>query len=304
MTAASSHPHPDRRLPPGRTATEATEVSIELFPPRSPDGAARLEQVVERLGRLQPAYVSVTCGASGNPAEGTAPLVDQLRARGLDGVPHLTCASTTRDEVHAIARSYRERGIGKIVALRGDRPKTGAIDPATQYLYATDLVAALTQIGGFEIAVAAYPEPHPEAPSAEADLANLKRKVDAGAAQAITQYCFETDTILRFRDRMVRAGIDVPLSVGVLPINDFDQMRRFSRRCGAGVPAWLSERFEAVRADPAGTTEVAVDVAAEQAQTLIANDLPRLHFYCLNRATLTIAICKRLGHQPALQAAA
>jgi len=304
MTDISSQPPADRRAVPGRPANGEVEISIELFPPRSPEGAARLETVVERLSHLQPAYVSVTCGASGNPAEGTAPLVDQLRARGLDGVPHLTCASTTRDEVQAIAHGYRERGIGKIVALRGDRPKTGAIDPASQYPYATDLVTALNEIGGFEIAVAAYPEPHPEAPSAEADLENLKRKVDAGAAQAITQYCFETETILRFRDRMVRAGIDVPLSVGVLPINDFDQMRRFSRRCGAGVPAWLSQRFEAVRDDPAGTAEVAIEVAAEQARSLIAHGLARLHFYCLNRAALTIAICKRLGHPPALQAAA
>lgn len=299
MNASKSAPPVDRR--PG---TGAAEISIELFPPRSPEGAARLEQVIDRLSQLEPDYVSVTCGASGNPAEGTAPLVDELRARGLEGVPHLTCASTTRDEVGAIARDYRARGINKIVGLRGDRPKTGTIDPATHYPYATDLVAALTAIGGFDIAVAAYPEPHPEAPSAADDLDNLKRKVDAGAARAITQYCFETETILRFRDRMVDAGIEVPLVVGILPVNDFEQVRRFSRRCGAGVPAWLAERFASVKDDAAATAEVATTIATEQAQSLIAHGLPQLHFYTLNRAALTIAICKRLGHQPALQVAA
>lgn len=298
MTAIPSAPAPHQ------ASASGIELSIEVFPPKTPEGAARLTGVMQQLRRLQPQHVSVTCGASGNPAEGTAALVDQLRADGFDAVPHLTCASATREHVLAIARDYQARGIHRIVGLRGDRPKERLTAEHEHYPFAADLVSALNDMGGFEISVAAYPEPHPEALSAEADLDNLKRKVDAGAVRAITQYCFETDTVLRFRDRMVAAGIDVPLVIGILPVNDFDQVRRFSERCGAGVPAWLAERFEVVRGDQAASADVAAEIGAAQARTLIEAGLARLHFYTLNRAALTIAICQRLGHAPALQAAA
>lgn len=270
-------------------------ISFEFFPAKTPAGEARLWQSVEKLQALQPRYVSVTCGAGGNPAEGTQALVAALRERGLAAVPHLTCASSPRRDIEQIAARYRASGFRHIVALRGDRPKDGSHDEPDRYRFASELVAALRRIGAFEISVAAYPEPHPEAPTAAADLDNLKRKVDAGASRAITQYCFDTDAILRFRDRMRAAGIDVPLAVGILPVHDFGQVRRFSERCGAGVPGWLCALFEDLEDDPAQAALVAACVAAEQARRLIVEGIPQLHFYTLNRAELTIAACRMLG---------
>jgi len=282
-------------------------VSIELFPAKTPAGEVKLWQAVDRLKALNPAYVSVTCGAGGNPAEGTGPLVTALRERtGLCAVPHLTCASAPKSAVESTAHRYRANGFRHIVALRGDRPKEAPRDGAERHRFAVDLVAALRAIGDLEISVAAYPEPHPEAPSAAADLDNLKRKVDAGASRAITQYCFDTDTILRFRDRMERAGIAVPLAVGILPVHDFGQIKRFSDRCGASVPAWLGALFEGLENDPAQQALVAACVAAEQARRLSVEGIPQLHFYTLNRAELTIAACRLLGLRstPAQAAAA
>ena len=216
-------------------------ISFEFFPPKNAEADARLWQAIERLAPFRPSYVSVTCGAGGNPAEGTASLVEALRARaGLCAVAHLTCATAPRATIDQIAERYWDSGVRHIVALRGDPPKDGVQrQNGAHYGFAADLVAALRRIGDFEISVAAYPEPHPEAASPEADFDNLKRKIDAGAGRAITQYCFDTDAVLRLRDRMVAAGITAPLSVGILPVHNFTQVRRFSERCGAGVPDWL-----------------------------------------------------------------
>jgi methylenetetrahydrofolate reductase (NADPH) len=281
-------------------------ISFEFFPAKTPVAEARLWQTVEKLKALAPSYVSVTCGAGGNPAEGTQALVTALREAGLAAVPHLTCASAPRRAIEQIAASYRAAGFRQIVALRGDRPKDGSHEDPDRYRFAAELVAALRRIGSFEISVAAYPEPHPEAQSAAADLDNLKRKIDAGASRAITQYCFDTETVLRFRDRMSAAGIAVPLAVGILPVHDFGQVRRFSERCGAGVPGWLCALFEDLEDEPSQAALIAACVAAEQARRLIVEGIPQLHFYTLNRAELTIAACRLLGLRtaPARAAAA
>jgi methylenetetrahydrofolate reductase (NADPH) len=221
-------------------------------------------------------------------------------------VPHLTCASAPKSAVRGIAANYLACGFRHIVALRGDRPKEAPQDGAERYRFAAELVATLGRIGGFEISVAAYPEVHPEAPSAAADLDNLKRKIDAGASRAITQYCFDTETVLRFRDRMGAAGITVPLAVGILPVHDFGQVRRFSERCGAGVPAWLGALFEGLEDEPAQQNLVGACVAAEQARRLTVEGIPQRHFYTVNRAEPTLAACRLLGLRaaPARAAAA
>jgi methylenetetrahydrofolate reductase (NADPH) len=271
-------------------------ISFEFFPAKTEAAETRLWQTAERLKALHPIYVSVTCGAGGNPAEGTHALVSGLHERaGLPAVPHLTCASAPRRAIEQIATHYSASGFRHLVALRGDRPKDGSHDDPDRYRFAAELVAALRRIGGFEISVAAYPETHPEAQSAAADLDNLKRKIDAGASRAITQYCFDTETILRFRDRMNAAGIAVPLAVGILPVHDFDQISRFSERCGAGVPSWLGALFDDLEDDSAQQSLIAACVAAEQARRLIVEGIPQLHFYTLNRAELTIAACRLLG---------
>jgi methylenetetrahydrofolate reductase (NADPH) len=285
-------------LPPVR-------VSFEFFPPRSPAAEERFWDAVERLCPLQPAYVSVTCGAGGNPAEGTASTIAALRRRaGLEAAAHLTCATTPRAEVARIAEAYWQDGVRHIVALRGDRPKDGRGRSLDHHRFAAELVAALRIIADFQISVAAYPETHPEASSAAADLDNLKRKIDAGASRAITQYCFDTEAILRLRDRMAAAGIAAPLAVGILPVHDFAQIRRFSERCGAGVPVWLAALFDGLEDDPEQQALVGASLAAEQARRLIVEGIDQLHFYTLNRAELTLATCRLLGLRPRLPAAA
>ncbi|HEX6144201.1 MAG TPA: methylenetetrahydrofolate reductase [NAD(P)H] [Geminicoccaceae bacterium] len=290
------------RQPPG--PLPPVRISFELFPPKTEAGHERLWSELDRLRRLDPAYVSVTCGAGGNPAEGTADLVDQLGRRlGVVAAAHLTCASAPRAAVDRIARAYLESGIRHIVALRGDPPKDRR-DLGEHYPYAVDLVAAIRRLGDFEISVAAYPETHPQAPSPERDVDNLRAKLEAGAGRAITQYCFETETVLRFRDRVRRAGVVAPIAIGILPISDFTQVRRFSERCGAGVPRWLAERFVGVEEDRPAQLRIGAEIAAEQVTRLIAEGFRQFHFYTLNRAEPTVAACRLLGHPPALASAA
>jgi methylenetetrahydrofolate reductase (NADPH) len=299
----------EARAAPGRIAwigepLPPVDLSFEFFPPKSEAATQRFWAEVERLQPLKPRYVSVTCGAGGNPAEGTAALVDELRTRArFEAAAHLTCACAPTAVVDEIAAGYRSRGVGHIVALRGDAPRDGR-DLSRHYAYAVDLVRALAGVPGFEISVAAYPEVHPEARSAEADLDNLKAKLDAGARRAITQYCFDCDTILRFHDRMRAAGIAAPLAVGILPIHDFVQVRRFSERCGASVPPWLCALYEGLEQDPGQQALLGASLAAEQARRLIAEGIREFHFYTLNRAELTVAACRLLGLRPALAAAA
>jgi methylenetetrahydrofolate reductase (NADPH) len=306
MNAAPCSQFAERRFAWLGESLPDVAISFEFFPPKTPAGETRFWQAIERLRPVEPRYVSVTCGAGGNPAEGTAPLVEALGCRaGFDAVPHLTCASASRTAVERIARGYLGRGIRKVVALRGDRPKDGSPLPdADHHRFAVDLVGALRRIGPFEISVAAYPEAHPEAASAAADLDNLARKLDAGASRAITQYCFDTDIILRFRDRMRAAGITAPLAAGILPVHDIGQVRRFSEGCGASVPEWLCALFEGLDDDPGQRALVAASVIAEQARRLVVEGIDELHFYTLNRAELTVAACRLLGIRPRPAAAA
>jgi methylenetetrahydrofolate reductase (NADPH) len=304
-------PAPDRLAPaPGQTVPgeilPELEISFEFFPPKTPAAEDRLWRTVEQLQPLGPRYVSVTCGAGGNPAEGTRAWALALRERaGWLAVAHLTCASATRAAVDDVARQYWAAGVRQLVALRGDRPKDMASRPnGEHHAFAADLVAALREIAPFEISVAAYPETHPEAASPEADLDNLKRKLDAGAVRAITQYCFDTETILRFRDRMAAAGITAPLAVGIMPVHDFAQIKRFSDGCGAGVPAWLAAAFQGLDDDPTERQRVAAGIAADQVRRLIAEGVRELHFYTLNRAEPTVAACELLGLTPHLAHAA
>jgi methylenetetrahydrofolate reductase (NADPH) len=218
----------------------------------------------------------------------------------LDCVPHLTCIGASRGEVLDIARKYWDQGIRHIVALRGDAPAgTVTYEPrADGFAYAADLVAGLKTVGDFEISVAAYPEKHPEATSFDADLDNLKRKVDAGANRAITQFFYDTDLFLRFRDACAARGIDAPIVPGILPITRFPQITRFAKRCGASIPQWLEHRFDGLEDNPETRKLISAAVAIEQVHTLQKHGVAQFHFYTLNRSELTYAICHALGVRP------
>lgn len=274
------------------------QVSFEFFPPGDEAMERTLWASLQRLAPLQPHFVSVTYGADGSTRDRTHRLVARVLAEtALTGAPHLTCIGASRGEVLDIARRYWDQGVRHIVALRGDPPAgTGAYVPRPDgFAFAADLVAGLKGVADFEISVAAYPETHPEATSAEADLENLRRKLDAGADRAITQFFFEPDCYLRFRDRCAARGITAPIVPGILPITRFPQLLRFAARCGASVPGWLVERFEGLEDDPETRMMIAASVAIEQAARLRHEGVDEFHFYTLNRAELTYAICHALG---------
>ncbi|MCK8784901.1 methylenetetrahydrofolate reductase [NAD(P)H] [Roseomonas sp. NAR14] len=287
---------------PARQADQAPpQLSFEFFPPRTEALEQQLWACIRRLAPLRPRFVSVTYGAGGSTHARTHATVSRLAAE-TDLVPaaHLTCVGATREEVDAVARGYREAGVRHIVALRGDAPGGGAYAPHPGgYDYACDLVAGLRRIGDFEISVAAYPETHPAARSPEDDLDNLRRKLDAGATRAITQYFFDTATYLRFLDRCLAAGITAPIVPGIMPVSNYAQAARFSAMCGTAVPAWLGHLFEGTEEDPEIRRIVASIVAAEQVRTLQANGVDEFHFYTLNRPDLTYAIAHILGVRPA-----
>jgi len=280
-------------------------VSFEFFPPKTAEMEQRLWQAVKRLEPLQPRFVSVTYGAGGSTRERTHATVTRIRRETpLEPAAHLTCLGAARDEVDAIAHRYWETGVRHVVALRGDpEAGQGRYQPHPGgYAYAADLVAGLRRVADFEITVAAYPETHPEAPSADFDLDNLKRKIDAGASRAITQFFFDTEVYLRFIERARRAGITVPIVPGILPVTNVAQMRRFAGQCGAGVPRWMDALFEGLDDDPDTRRLVAASVAIEQCRLLQAEGIEEFHFYTLNRAELTVAICHMLGLRAAVPA--
>ena len=280
---------------------EHVEVSFEFFPPHSEQMQETLWNSIQQLKPLAPSFVSVTYGADGSTRERTHDVVERIvRETDLTVAPHLTCVDASRGEIDEIARDYWEMGIRHIVALRGDPPAgSGAYRPTPGgYAYASDLVAGLRKVADFEISVAAYPEVHPEAPSPEFDLENLKRKLDAGASRAITQFFFDNELFLRFRDRCAAVGIDSPLVPGILPITRFSQMTKFAAHCGASVPDWLRDRFEGLDEDVETRNLIAASVAIEQVQRLHAEGVEEFHFYTLNRARLTVAICHALGVRP------
>jgi len=277
------------------------QVSFEFFPPATEKMEATLWRSIQRLAPLQPRFVSVTYGADGSTRDRTHRIVRRIQTEtDLTCAPHLTCIGATREEVLATASGYWDEGIRHIVALRGDTPKgvTQYVPLANGFAYAADLVDGLGSIGGFELSVAAYPEVHPEADSADSDLDNLKRKIDVGATRAITQFFFDTSAYLRFRDRCAAAGIDVVIVPGILPITNFPRMLKFAASCGTNVPQTLHQRFDGLDDDPETRRMIAASVAIEQVDELRRQGVDEFHFYTLNRAELTYAICHTLGLRP------
>jgi methylenetetrahydrofolate reductase (NADPH) len=282
-------------------------VSFEFFPPKGEAMEQTLWESVERLAPLQPRFVSVTYGADGSTRARTHNIVTRIQeTTALTAAPHLTCVGAPREEILDIARNYWAHGIRHIVALRGDSPQGTAnyVPHPDGFAYAVDLVKGLKTVGDFEISVATYPEPHPEAPSADFELQNLKSKLDAGANRAITQFFFDTDLFLRFRDRCAAAGIKASIVPGILPITRFPQMLRMAERCGASVPDWLTHRFDGLDDDADTRRLIAAAVAIEQVQELQRHGVDEFHFYTLNRAELSYAICHALGARPVLPQAA
>jgi methylenetetrahydrofolate reductase (NADPH) len=280
----------------------AVSVSFEFFPQSDDAMAESLWAAVQRLAPLQPQFVSVTYGADGSTRSRTHECVLRiLHETDLLVAPHLTCVGATREEVIGVAQEYWRCGVRHMVALRGDPPggaaaAGGRYQPSLSgFQYASDLVRGLRQTAPFEISVAAFPEGHPESGSVEADLENLKRKIDAGAGRAITQFFFDTDVFLRYRDRCAAAGIRANIVPGILPITRFPQMLRFAERCGTSVPEWLRRRFDGLDDDAETRRMIAAHVAIDQVQRLRRHGVEEFHFYTLNRAELTYAICHALG---------
>ena len=291
---SQSHPH----LAVAAPLPQDVRVSFEFFPPKTEKANKTLWDSIQRLAPLKPSYVSVTYGAGGSTRERTHGTVKRILAEtALEPAAHLTCVGAAREEIDDVARSYWEAGVRHIVALRGDPPEDqDHYHPHPGgYAYGSDLVAGLKKIAPFEISVAAYPETHPEAPGPAADLDNLKRKIDAGASAAITQFFFETDVFLRFRDRAQAAGISVPIIPGILPVTNFARVDDFCAKCGTSMPAWMAELFEGLDDDPETRKLVAASVAAEQCRGLHAAGVDQFHFYTMNRADLVFAICHILG---------
>lgn len=280
-------------------------VSFEFFPPKSAEMSAQLWQAITALAPLKPRFVSVTYGAGGSTQGQTfATVLRMRRETPLEPAAHLTCVGATRGQIEDLLGRYWEAGIRHIVALRGDMPggappgSTGAAPVAGGIEGAADLVAVIRRVADFEISVAAYPETHPKAASAQADLDYLRRKLDAGATRAISQYFFDTTTFLRFRDRAAGAGITAPLVPGILPVTNFAQVIRFSAMCGASIPKWMADLFDGLDADPATRKLVAAMVATEQCRALQAEGIDEFHFYTLNRPDLILGICRRMGLRP------
>lgn len=284
----------------------APKVSFEFFPPKTEEMEQTLWKSIERLAVLAPRFVSVTYGADGSTRQRTHTAVARiLKETPLTAAPHLTCVGAGRGEIDDIARGYWDMGIRHLVALRGDPPRGNDIyrPHPDGYAYAAELVAGLRRVADFDVSVAAYPEVHPEAPNAEFDLDNLKRKLDAGATRAITQFFFDVETYLRFRDRCAKRQIESQIVPGILPITRFPQLERFAEQCGATVPAWLRERFDGLDEDADTRRLIAASVAIEQVRQLKKEGIDEFHFYTLNRSELTYAICHALGVRPQQAAA-
>ncbi|ELV1422080.1 methylenetetrahydrofolate reductase [Escherichia coli] len=272
-------------------------VSFEFFPPRTSEMEQTLWNSIDRLSNLKPKFVSVTYGANSGERDRTHSIIKGIKDRtGLEAAPHLTCIDATPVELRTIARDYWNNGIRHIVALRGDLPP-GSGKPE---MYASDLVTLLKEVADFDISVAAYPEVHPEAKSAQADLLNLKRKVDAGANRAITQFFFDVESYLRFRDRCVSAGIDVEIIPGILPVSNFKQAKKFADMTNVRIPAWMAQMFDGLDDDAETRKLVGANIAMDMVKILSREGVKDFHFYTLNRAEMSYAICHTLGVRPGL----
>ncbi len=284
------------------------KVSFEFFPPKTEKLEQALWKSIERLEPLAPEFVSVTYGAGGSTRERTHKTLAAIIAEtDLKPAGHLTCVGATRDEVDEVIRSYWDLGVRHIVALRGDPPEgvgTRYEPHPGGYANAAELVAGIRNIAEFDISVGGYPEIHPESPSLEADLDNLKAKIDAGASRIITQFFFDNAHYLRFVERVRAHGIWCPVIPGIVPIHNFRQVSNFAGQCGATIPAWMAHRFEGLEDDPATTHLVAAAIAAEQVMDLVDHGVRTFHLYTLNRADLVYAVCHLLGLRPNARPAA
>lgn len=276
-------------------------VSFEFFPPNTEKMETTLWNSVKRLENLKPKFVSVTYGANNSTRERTHRIISKIQQEtDLVAVPHLTCVGTTVDDLKQIAQKYWDSGVRHIVALRGDLPEEEKNNieqknSSEQKMFALDLIKILKSVQDFEISVAAYPEVHPEAPNAEFDLDNLKRKVDAGASRAISQFFFDTATYLRYRDRCVAAGINVEIVPGILPVTNFNQLIKFSSMTNVNVPEWMHGMYQGLDNDSMTRNLIAANIAIEQVKVLVKEGVRDFHFYTLNRSDLTYAICHSLG---------
>jgi methylenetetrahydrofolate reductase (NADPH) len=283
-------------------ADAGLRVSMEFFPPKTDEMEETLWRSIERLAPLSPSFVSVTYGAGGSTRERTHHTLKRILAEtGLKPAAHLTCVAASRDDVDAVVRAYGDAGIRHIVALRGD--PAGGIGTRYEphpvgYANAAELVAGIKRVGDFEVSVAAYPEKHPESPSVAADIEMLKRKVDAGATRAMTQFFFDNDVFEAYVEKVRAAGIAIPIVPGIVPVHSFALVARFAEKAGASVPRWLAQRFDGLENDPATRQLVAAAVTAEQVLDLIDRGFTDLHFYTMNRADLVYAICHLLGMRP------
>ncbi|HJU24685.1 MAG TPA: methylenetetrahydrofolate reductase [NAD(P)H] [Casimicrobiaceae bacterium] len=268
--------------------------SLEFFPPKTPEGVAKLRAARRQLALLRPSFCSVTYGAGGSTREGTLSTVLEIRDEGMDGVPHVSCVASTRESIRDVLAQYRGHGIKHLVALRGDLP-SGSGDLG-DFRYANELVAFIRADTGdwFHIDVAAYPEYHPQSRTAQNDLENFQRKVDAGADSAITQYFFNPDAYWNFVEACASRGIDVPIVPGIMPISSFTKLARFSDACGAEIPRWIRRRLESLGDDAASIRAFGLDVVTKMCASLIERGAPGLHFYTLNQAGLTSAIWRAL----------
>ena len=291
---------------PSRNVTSDTlRVSFEFFPPKSDDVEPVLWESIQRLAPLEPDFVTVTYGAGGSTRDRTLFTLARLaHETNLRAAGHLTCVGSSRDEVDQVVRSYKDAGIHHIVALRGD-PQGGVgeryVPHPDGYATTADLIRGIRAIGDFEISVSAYPEKHPESANFDADLDVLQAKIDAGATRAITQFFFDNDLYYRYLDRARARGITIPILPGILPVQNFHQTANFAAKTGATIPIWLASRFEGLDDDPATRRLIAASVAAEQVFDLLDHGISDFHFYTMNRAELTYAICHLLGLRPKLE---
>ncbi len=272
-----------------------TEISIEFFPPQTPEGIEKLRLVREELAVLKPEYFSVTFGAGGSTRERTFAVVKEIAAEGHEAAPHLSCIGSTRDNIREILQEYKDEGIRRIVALRGDLPSGMAV--TGEFRYANELVEFIRAETGhhFRLEVAAYPEWHPQARNPADDLAAFVRKAKAGANSAITQYFYNADAYFHFVDEVRAAGVDIPILPGIMPIVSFSRLARFSDACGAELPRWMRRKFEGFGDDSESVRAFGLDVVTELCQRLLAGGAPGLHFYSMNQSALTLEICRRLN---------
>jgi len=288
-----------------QAAPSPITASFEFFPPKSDKMAETLWSTVQRLAPLNPSFVSVTYGAGGSTRERTHRTVERiLTETDLSPAAHLTCVGASREEVDAIVKDYWDLGVRSLVALRGD-PLEGIgsryVPHGNGYAYASDLVEGIKRIANFDISVSGYPEKHPESGNWQSEIDNLKRKVDAGADRIITQYFFDNDVFDEYLDRIAAAGINIPVVPGILPIHNFEQTMVFSAKCGTSIPQWVARRFAGLKNDPETRKLVGVSIACEQVMDLVDRGISDFHFYTMNRADLTFAICHMLGmgrHEP------